>query len=112
MTRVDQQEQRLKELADIQDQQDKKTGDRLDRMVLFNLTSKVNDQLDKYEETREQHVQMRATLRLAVTVEDKVAITGTLTRLQTRVTRLRTEITALAQEAGMDVTSRLEDFQF
>jgi hypothetical protein len=51
-------------------------------------------------------------LTLAVTLEDKVAITGTVTRLQTRVTRLRTEITALAQEAGMDVTSRLEDFQF
>ena len=110
MTGVDQQYQRLKELADKQDQQAKTTGDRLDRMVLFNLTSQVNDQLDKYDEAGDQHVRMSETLRLAATLEDKVAITGTLTRLQTRVIRLRTEITALAHEAGMDVTFRLEDF--
>ena len=62
MTRVDQQDQRLKELADKQDQQTKTTGDRLGRMVIFNLTSQVNDRLDKYEETREQHVRMSETL--------------------------------------------------
>ena len=49
-------------------------------------------------------------VHLAPTVADKAAITATLTRIQSRITRRRDEALVLAQEAGMDIKSRLEDF--
>ena len=51
-----------------------------------------------------------ANLHLAPTLDEKAAITATLARIHSRVTRLRDEALVLAQEAGMDIKSRLEDF--
>jgi hypothetical protein len=110
LARVDKQDQRLQELADKQEQQAKTTGDRFDKMVLFTLTTQLNNLLDKYDNARAEHMSISGTLHLAHTLDDKAAITATLARIHARATRLRDEALVLAQEAGIDIKSRLEDF--
>jgi hypothetical protein len=59
------QDQRMQELVDKQEQQARTTGDRLDKMVLFNLTNQANNLLDKYADARGEHTRLTATIQRA-----------------------------------------------
>jgi hypothetical protein len=81
---------------------------RIDKLVQYGIAAQVSTMADKYEELRDKYVLLNTTK--SATDEEKTASQEAHRQIQTRARRLRRDAEALAQEAGMDVADRLEDF--
>lgn len=110
MTRVDQQDQRLKELSDKQDLLAKTTSLRFDMMVQYGISSQVSIHVDRYEDQRIAYEKLSKDSYKSASPEEKAAVQEELTKIKQRARRHRMEAETLAQEAGLDVANRFEDF--